>query len=279
MYRVRILKLSPFRKTAFTLIELLVVIAIIAILAAILFPVFAKAREKARQTSCASNLKQLGLSFAQYTQDYDESFVNGNPNGCTAANVQLTCYGYDGGWGGELYSYVKSIGVYTCPDDPTVAKNAAYPDVVSYGYNSHLGTQNSAGNVSALTLGKLTAPASTVLLSEVQNETTNVTTPLGDQSSCYVTLNGNPICGGNSGVNATGVVAYGTYTSTAYHTLGANYLACDGHVKWLLPSRVSGGGNNAPSSTYIAVGDSTPTGTDSLTNALGGTYVLTMSPI
>lgn len=66
-------------RRAFTLIELLVVIAIIAILAAILFPVFARAREKARQASCSSNLKQLGLAFIQYTQDYDERIVWGMP--------------------------------------------------------------------------------------------------------------------------------------------------------------------------------------------------------
>ena len=65
------------RRTGFTLIELLVVIAIIAILAAILFPVFAKVREKARQTACLSNMKQLGLAFVQYSQDYDEM----NPDG------------------------------------------------------------------------------------------------------------------------------------------------------------------------------------------------------
>src|ERR1700749_4186309 len=91
----------------FTLIELLVVIAIIAILAAILFPVFAKVREKARQTSCLSNEKQLGLGFMQYFQYYDEKYPCGKFNG-----------GHFGsGWGGQIYTYVKSVGVFKCPDD------------------------------------------------------------------------------------------------------------------------------------------------------------------
>src|SRR5580704_11355479 len=97
------------RNKGFTLIELLVVIAIIAILAAILFPVFAKVREKARQTACLSNVKQLGLAFAQYSQDYDEKYPNG-----------INSYSPPGaGWGGQVYSYVKSVNVYKCPDDTT----------------------------------------------------------------------------------------------------------------------------------------------------------------
>src|ERR1700712_4301073 len=91
------------RQRGFTLIELLVVIAIIAILAAILFPVFAKAREKARQTACISNMKQMGLGFMMYVQDNDEAFPSS------------AYYGY--GWGGKIYPYVKSKPVYTCPDD------------------------------------------------------------------------------------------------------------------------------------------------------------------
>ena len=88
------------KQKGFTLIELLVVIAIIAILAAILFPVFAKVREKARQTSCLSNEKQIGLAFMQYSEDYDEK-------------IPLSR-----GWASFTYPYIKSIAVYKCPDDP-----------------------------------------------------------------------------------------------------------------------------------------------------------------
>src|SRR5579872_1765147 len=103
-------KVSMNRNKGFTLIELLVVIAIIAILAAILFPVFAKVREKARQTSCLSNEKQLGLGFVQYVQDNDETYpLDGAYSGTDLGQ----------GWGGQIYPYVKSTGVYHCPDDPT----------------------------------------------------------------------------------------------------------------------------------------------------------------
>src|ERR1700722_2847408 len=113
------------RRNGFTLIELLVVIAIIAILAAILFPVFAKAREKARQTSCASNEKQLGLAFLQYTQDYDETTI------CGSSLNSLTWYICGGiGWAGPLYPYIKSQAVFACPDDTTAGTT-----VVSYAYN------------------------------------------------------------------------------------------------------------------------------------------------
>ncbi|RYF59182.1 MAG: DUF1559 domain-containing protein, partial [Cytophagaceae bacterium] len=95
------------QRTGFTLIELLVVIAIIAILAAILFPAFARARENARRASCQSNLKQIGLGFAQYSQDYDEKYPVG-----TRGNLGQ-------GWGGPLYPYLKSVQVFSCPSDTT----------------------------------------------------------------------------------------------------------------------------------------------------------------
>jgi prepilin-type N-terminal cleavage/methylation domain-containing protein/prepilin-type processing-associated H-X9-DG protein len=98
-------------KRGFTLIELLVVIAIIAILAAILFPVFAKAREKARQTSCLSNLKQLALGILMYSQDYDElypgSYWNGPPPPPWNGFWDYWCY--------QIMPYVKNNQVFVCP--------------------------------------------------------------------------------------------------------------------------------------------------------------------
>ena len=107
--------LNSARKRGFTLIELLVVIAIIAILAAILFPVFAQAREKARQITCASNLKQLGIACLSYTEDYDEQLPSSwsGPNGYGASNPATGVYK----WMDAVYPYVKSVGVYHCPDD------------------------------------------------------------------------------------------------------------------------------------------------------------------
>src|SRR5690242_4800310 len=114
------------RCLGFTLIELLVVIAIIAILAAILFPVFAQARSKARQASCLSNMKQIGTGLMMYTQDYDEVLPGVDPSNGHAA-------GYDRNlgwnepftagvpatyrnWARDVQPYIKNYGVYKCPE-------------------------------------------------------------------------------------------------------------------------------------------------------------------
>src|SRR5690606_38678724 len=96
------------RRVGFTLIELLVVIAIIAILAAILFPVFARARENARRTSCLSNMKQLGLGIMQYVQDYDETYP-------MALNYYSSASGDERTWVSEIQPYIKSTQGFFCP--------------------------------------------------------------------------------------------------------------------------------------------------------------------
>src|ERR1700722_18855167 len=136
-------------RRAFTLIELLVVIAIIAILAAILFPVFSQAREKARQTSCISNNKQVGLALLMYSEDYDETM----PNGVYQPGL---------GWMGSCFAYVKNIPVFHCPDDPT--QNMAATSMMyamyagSYVYNVNVAKSPA--------LASLMAPASSVLCTE-----------------------------------------------------------------------------------------------------------------
>jgi prepilin-type N-terminal cleavage/methylation domain-containing protein len=118
------------RRTAFTLIELLVVIAVISILAALLFPVFSRARESARRTSCLSNVRQLGQAFLMYAGDYDETLPNaadgpegeGRPGGWIyfnhfpANDTQTKRGAFEPGSGG-LYSYVKGAQIYVCPSD------------------------------------------------------------------------------------------------------------------------------------------------------------------
>jgi prepilin-type N-terminal cleavage/methylation domain-containing protein/prepilin-type processing-associated H-X9-DG protein len=134
------------KKTGFTLIELLVVIAIIAILAAILFPVFAKAREKARQSSCLSNVKQLQLASLQYSQDYDEMM-------CPSWNNYTQ-------WYNNLQPYLKNTQILYCPSNSSI-----FP---GYGWNYAYLTLVSAGGYSGpyASLGSIQSPAETVVMAD-----------------------------------------------------------------------------------------------------------------
>jgi prepilin-type N-terminal cleavage/methylation domain-containing protein/prepilin-type processing-associated H-X9-DG protein len=139
-------------RRGFTLIELLVVIAIIAILAAILFPVFAKAREKARQTSCLNNVKQLTLAILQYTQDYDEVLPLA---GYWPLNPTYHVAPY---WDELLLPYIKNTQIYRCPSAAAGTRN--------YRYNPPRG--GARGAAPACTkLGTIDAPASVVLLTDI----------------------------------------------------------------------------------------------------------------
>jgi prepilin-type N-terminal cleavage/methylation domain-containing protein/prepilin-type processing-associated H-X9-DG protein len=237
----------------FTLIELLVVIAIIAILAAILFPVFAKAREKARQITCASNEKQLGLAIIGYTQDYDECFPAGAP-GTNSGR----------GWGGDIYPYVKSVGAFKCPDDSTTQdkgdEGLGETDyVTSYGYNRNLGDNIWVGQ-SANQLSQLNAPSKTVMLFEI----TGYDAPIDDNNG---SIDRNSMAGCLPDGAGDGGADYGTGTTAHYatgyignptrlggtvssiygaaapprHTAGSNYLLADGHVIYAIGTHVSGG--------------------------------------
>ena len=276
------------RKKGFTLIELLVVIAIIAILAAILFPVFAQAREKARATSCLSNEKQIGLAFVQYTQDFDEYYPS------TAQ--------YGTGWLHTIYPYVKSYGVFQCPDDtfPLPTSYITLPAdtiKVSYTANSYImstnngETYNIGGNDMGIpyALAKLDAPSNSVLIYEGDaNQDQNGTKGLGRGWFSLSAYNANPGANGGNGqipgafggapadnsVNAFGNHdKYGTSVATYRHQPGQkeapllypagdpsftdgknNYIMCDGHAKFLDWNNVSNNDNSSPLATPDKLG-------------------------
>lgn len=204
---------------AFTLIELLVVIAIIAILAAILFPVFAKAREKARQSTCASNLKQIGLGIAQYGQDYDEVILpvlqvaaSTDPAGTFVIDK---CGNPRRFWTQALDPYVKSNKIYLCPSGEIVvsaeAPNGGCTIFIPRSYNLNGTLTLCCGAQGVVKMASVTKPAETFIVAD-------------------------------SGVHRVFGPSFGVLNDTDHigfpwvksrHSDGENVLWVDGHVKWV----------------------------------------------
>jgi len=259
-------------RKGFTLVELLIVVAIIAVVASILFPVFFLVRENGRRTTCLNNERQLGLALLQYTSDHDENW----PSGTVAHSNQGV------GWAGQSYPYVKSTETFHCPDDPTHLVSAIWvgPDVyfpISYGYNTAISVNKRVNSLSS--------PSKIVLLFEAEHNTaalissnTETSSAAGDggedsgfsSDPAKNTYPGGDAAAGQAGSefplyatgNMGGRILNGTDGSTPRHRNGANYLACDGHAAWLMPSEVSCGltprTSDAPQTAFGAAGTADP---------------------
>ena len=240
--------MKPFNtpKRGFTLIELLVVIAIIALLAAILFPVFARARENARRTNCQSNLKQMALGVIQYSQDYDEHFPKIVIGTLGSANADAGVPQY--GWAGAIQPYLKSTQLYKCPSTPSTPAMTTDPDTVRYTQyvmNSTLNIIQQNGNDDAppRKLSSLNFPSQTVMLAEgPDGRARNNTNGCRDGIKDKTIPSGNASNNGCS-VNATSGLPYNggpafmpteslTRIDAARHLSGSNFAFTDGHVKW-----------------------------------------------
>jgi prepilin-type N-terminal cleavage/methylation domain-containing protein/prepilin-type processing-associated H-X9-DG protein len=218
---------SKSRRAAFTLIELLVVIAIIAILAAILFPVFARARENARRASCQSNLKQLGLGVAQYSQDYDERMPLGENSACDTSNP--TCRS----WMNQIYPYVKSEQVYFCPSDTAkYADNWNYLDTSGVSLSYHCNSYNYAatnphqspyGYNSSVSIAQIEAPAEVVSLADGAGSS--------DGSFIWWYMWDTPTAASIASGTSGRILGGTTVGIRERHLETTNVLFCDGHVK------------------------------------------------
>jgi prepilin-type N-terminal cleavage/methylation domain-containing protein/prepilin-type processing-associated H-X9-DG protein len=227
------------RRKGFTLIELLVVIAIIAILAAILFPVFSRARENARKAQCMSNMRQIAMGYMMYLQDWDERFISEWLCGCfdTRRGNARACANYDPdsptgvaciwGWDRKIEPYIKNKKLFVCPSDTLIASGSSACTTcrfntqqdTSYGLNEHVvappGTKCHGGT----TLAAIRNPADVIIIGETK-AWHRVDQPWngGDPNLVDVIQDITGMC------------------DVERHQGGANYIFADGHVKWLMPN-------------------------------------------
>jgi prepilin-type N-terminal cleavage/methylation domain-containing protein/prepilin-type processing-associated H-X9-DG protein len=224
------------KRTGFTLIELLVVIAIIAILAAILFPVFARARENARRSSCQSNLKQIGLGIMQYTQDYDEKL----PVSATANTAPYpTNNAASNGtwlWMHEIFPYVKSNQLFVCP-----STTSTFP-AMSGSNNGYWWSGTPCYGMNALVQSKALAAIPQVAITPLVGDTTYYL--MDPDHDCSNAVSVNPYCTGGTGASGDNSDA-----PIDRHLETANVVFVDGHVKAQKISALMTANNNTARSS------------------------------
>jgi prepilin-type N-terminal cleavage/methylation domain-containing protein/prepilin-type processing-associated H-X9-DG protein len=267
----------------FTLIELLIVIAIIVILAAILFPVFGRARENARRTSCSSNLKQIGLAMIQYAQDYDEMLPSSN-NGASSLTWSAVIAPYASKAAGNTYQ-TGSAPYLVCPSDSVKRTAGGQNNPLSYALPTIFGGTNhwlhsvfyqASGRRQGRSLAEFPAPSETLLVVEAplaNNIVGDLNAIVGGASG--TSTNANPVQDGTStNVANQGVASAGKIAS---HFDGWNYAFVDGHVKWLKPAatiRVKNIGANPPYSAGAGDGYYPSQTLDPTTSKPGGMWTI-----
>jgi len=236
--------MSTPRRNGFTLIELLVVIAIISILAAILFPVFARARENARRSSCLSNLKQIGLGIMMYTQDYDEKYPHAQ-----SVTTQLPPDGYfwyDGRWYWPqmIYPYTHNSEVFFCPSAYfTLHDDAGRPTPYRNHYGANSLIMPTITSLPSQSLSSVSSPATTYLamdmgayaLAAITYVVPGVGTVRGitEPAAAFYYLPGTYSIVGTDPFTSSATAQNEADYKSGRHFGGVNVAFADGHVKWL----------------------------------------------